>query len=199
MLYFPFLFLCYVPTIVLRSRSGDNNSLMPAARELMMLNRQLIVPGVGHAMPNIVVNLCLLVLRPRGSMVLQGSRIMSAPGILRSTPPVHRSKWWRILKGLIFSVKLFIPALVEHGGGLVVAPSLFGSQFDSKQCCEQFVTPMSSFHLSRCNSLTFRTPVRVRLLLDLHTYDGVDPLGVFPLYLTSSLVFVIFFACCSIC
>ena len=35
------------------------------------------------------------------------------------------------------------------GGGLVVAPaekaSHLGSQFDSKQCCEQFVTPLSRF------------------------------------------------------
>ena len=38
----------------------------------------------------------------------------------------------------------------------VVAPreqgSLMGSQFDSKQCCEQFVTPLSCFKQSRCNS-----------------------------------------------
>ena len=59
-----------------------SNGLMPAARELTMLNRLLIVPGVAHAMLNIGVNLCLLVLRSRGSMVLQGSRIMSAPRIL---------------------------------------------------------------------------------------------------------------------
>ena len=56
--------------------------LMPAAGELMMLNRLLIMPRDEHAMLNIEVNLCLLVLRPRGFMVLQGSRIMSAPGIL---------------------------------------------------------------------------------------------------------------------
>ena len=59
-----------------------SNGLMHAAGELMMLNRLLIVPGIEHAMVYIGVNLCLLVLRPRGSMVLQGSRIMSAPGIL---------------------------------------------------------------------------------------------------------------------
>ena len=59
-----------------------SNGLMPPAEELMMLNRLLIVPGEEHAMLNIGVNLCLLVLRPRGSMVLQGNRIMRAPGIL---------------------------------------------------------------------------------------------------------------------
>ena len=49
-----------------------SNDLMPATRELIILNRQLIVPGVEYATLNIGINLCLLVLRPRGSMVLQG-------------------------------------------------------------------------------------------------------------------------------
>ena len=41
------------------------NGLMPAAGEVMMINRLLIVPGVlYHAMRNIGGNLCLLVLRP---------------------------------------------------------------------------------------------------------------------------------------
>ena len=56
-----------------------NNGLMPAAGELMMLSRLLIMPGVEQAVQSIGVDLCLLVLRPRGSMVLQG---MDAPRIL---------------------------------------------------------------------------------------------------------------------
>ena len=60
--------------------------------------------------------------------------------------------------------------------------SLLGSQFDSKQCRKQFITSLSCFPESQCNSLDFRTPVLLRLLLDLDTYD-VDPLGVFPLFL----------------
>ena len=55
---------------------------MPAARELMMLSRLLIMPGVEHAVQINGVYLCLLMLRHRGSMVLQGSQIMNAPGIL---------------------------------------------------------------------------------------------------------------------
>ena len=41
---------------------------------------------------------------------------------------------------------------------------------------------MSCFPRSVCNSLAFRTSVLHRLLLDLDSYDGVDPLGVFPLF-----------------
>ena len=159
-----------------------SNGLMPAAPEFMMLNRLLIVPDVDHAMRNIGVNLGLLVLRHRWSMVLQGSRIMSTPGILRSTPP----KWWETLKGSIFGVKPSILALRGPGGGLVEAPSektsLLGSQFDTKQYSEQFVTPLC-VPQSRCNSLAFRTSVLLRLLLDLDSYGGVDPLSVFPLFL----------------
>ena len=59
----------YVPTTVLRSRAVDNQWYL-AAGEPMMLNRLLIVPGEKRAMLNIWVNLCLLVLRSRGSMVL---------------------------------------------------------------------------------------------------------------------------------
>ena len=47
-----------------------SNGLMLAAGDLMMLNRLLIVPGIEHEMLNSGVNLCLLVLRPRGPMVL---------------------------------------------------------------------------------------------------------------------------------
>ena len=67
------------------------NGLMPAAGECMMQSRLFIVPGVERAMTNFDVNLGLLMLRHRVSMVPQGSRIMSAPGILRSTPPVNIS------------------------------------------------------------------------------------------------------------
>ena len=61
--------------------------------------------------------------------------------------------------------------------------SLLGTQFYNKQCHEQFVTHSSCFPKSMCNSLVFRTPVILRLLLDFDTYGGVDPLGVFPLFL----------------
>ena len=64
----------------------------------------------------------------------------------------------------------------------MVAPaekaSLLGSQFVSKQCRAQFVTPLSCFQQSWCNSLAFQTLVLLRLLLDLDTYDGVGPSGV---------------------
>ena len=47
-----------------------SNGLMPAAGELMMLSRLLIKHDVEHAVQIIGFDLCLLMLRPRGSMVL---------------------------------------------------------------------------------------------------------------------------------
>ena len=46
------------------------------------------------------------------------------------------------------------------------------------------MTPLSCLTQSRCNSSAFRSPVLLHLLLYLDTYGGVDPLGVFPLFLT---------------
>ena len=88
--------------------------------------------------------------------------------------PVHISggRHWKIRSKT--GVKSSIPAVRGPGGGLVVAPaekaSLLSSLFDRKHCCEEFVTTLSCFPQSRCNSLAFRTHVPLRLLLDLDTY-----------------------------
>ena len=98
---------------------------------------------------------------------------MSSQGILEHSTCSH--KWWETLKGSIFSVKHSIPALKGSGGSLVVASaekaSLLESQSDSKQCHEQFVTPLSCFHQSRNNSFSFQTSVILHLLLDLDTHE----------------------------
>ena len=72
------LFLQLFCTVDLEMSKGS----MPAARELMMLSRLLILPGDELTVQIIGVNLCLLVLRPKLSTVLHGSHIMNALGIL---------------------------------------------------------------------------------------------------------------------
>ena len=61
-------------------------------------------------------------------------------------------KWQETLKSKIFGENPSIPALGGPIGGLVVAPaekaSFQGSQFDSKQCRDQIVTPLSCFPCS---------------------------------------------------
>ena len=121
------------------------------------------------------------------AMVLQGSLIIRAPGILRSTALIHISceRHWKA-QSLVWN-NLFLLSVGPEVVWCMEAPaektSLLGIQFDSKQCREQFVTPLSRFNQSRCNSLAFRTSVILRLLLDFDTYGCVDPLGVIPLFL----------------
>ena len=75
------------------------NFFMPATGELIMLNRLLIVPCIECAMLNIEVNLFLLVLRHRGSMVLHESRIMTHQEYSEHSTCSH--KYWETLKGTI--------------------------------------------------------------------------------------------------
>ena len=163
-----------------------NNGVMMAAGELTMLSRLLIVPGGEHAVQIIWVIFWSLVLRPRGSMVLQGSHIMNEPGILWSTLAVQISGVKHLR--LVLWYEAIYSALRGPWSGLVVAPAEkasllhMGSQFDSKQCGEQFITPLSCLPQSRCNSFAFRTPVLLRLLLIL-THMVVRILRVFPLFL----------------
>ena len=91
-------------------------------------------------------SVCSIKLNYRGCMMsMPLVPIMSMPRILWWTLLVHTSgsyKWWKTLTGSIFEMKPFIPAVNKPGGGLV---SLLCSQFDSKQHCEQFITPQSCF------------------------------------------------------
>ena len=148
-----------------------SNGLMPAASKLMMLSRLLIMPDVDHAVQIIGVYLCLLVLRPRRSMVLQDSHIMNAPGILWNTPPVHISGGQHLKARSLVWGHLFLLSEGRRwfGGGPLWETGTPGSQFDRKQCLERFVTPLSCFPHSRCNSLAFWTPVLLCLLPDLYT------------------------------
>ena len=71
-----------VPTTVVRSRSRDKQWFDASCRRVCHAKQSAYRSGVEHVMLNIGVNLCLLVLRLRGSMMLHMSRIMSAPGII---------------------------------------------------------------------------------------------------------------------
>ena len=53
----------FLPLFCVVYLGGTSNYLMPAAGELMILSRLLIMPGVVHAVQIIGVDLCLLVLR----------------------------------------------------------------------------------------------------------------------------------------
>ena len=70
----------HVPTTVLCSRSGDKQWFYASCRRSYDAKQTTQIIGV---------DLCLLALRPIGSIVLHGSRIMNVREILCSTSPVH--------------------------------------------------------------------------------------------------------------
>ena len=153
------------------------NGLMKAAEELKMLNRLLFVPGVEHTM----LTLGQFVLGRAEAQRVYGAARVSYNECTRNTLKPSTStcsyKWRETLKGSIFGVIPSIPAVKGPGDGLVVAPadkaSLLGSEFESKQCREQFLTPLWFFSQSMCNSLAFRTSI-LCLLVDIDTYGGVS-------------------------
>ena len=108
-----------------------------------------------------------------------------APGILWSTPPFHISggrHWKARSRCEIYSCSQ--GARRWFSGGCCWESRTPGlSVWQQAVSWAVFVTPLSCFPQSRCNSLTFRTSILLHLLLDLDTYGGVDPLGVFPLFL----------------
>ena len=114
-----------VPTTVLHCGSGDQKWF--AAGKHMMISRLHIVPGAEYAVQFIGVDLCFLMLRPKGSTVLQGSHIIMHQGYSKHS--TCSCKWWETLKDSTFGVKP-IPAC-RGMGGLAVAPAEIPSLLSS--------------------------------------------------------------------
>ena len=104
----------YVPITVLCSRSGDGQWFDANCWRA----KQTAYAWCSARNADNLGQFVLVLLRPRGSMVLQGSLIMNTSGILWSTQPVHISgvRHWKT-QSLLWNI-LFLLA----GGGLVVAP-----------------------------------------------------------------------------
>ena len=99
-------------------------------------------------------------------------------------------KWWSTLKSALFgsSSDSSLPPLVGAGGGLdcesVGKADMLSAHFDGKQSRDP-VDLSSTCHPSPSLSTSaFRSRKVKRLLLDLDSYGGTDPLGMFPLFLS---------------
>ena len=91
------------------------------------------------------------------------------------------------LRCAVFGSSSSLPLLVSEGGGLlcesVGKADLQSDHFDSKQSREAVDLPLTCQQSPSFTTFTFR-PSEVRhLLLDLDSYGGTDPLGMFPLFL----------------
>ena len=97
-------------------------------------------------------------------------------------------KWWSTLKSAVFgsSSDSSLPPLIGAGGGLVCESvrkaDILSAHFDGKQSRDPVDLP-STYHPSpSLTTFAFRSQDVMCLLLDLDSYGGTDPLGMFPLF-----------------
>ena len=93
------------------------------------------------------------------------------------------------MKSAVFgsSSETSLPPLIGASGGLVCETvgkaEMLSAHFDGKQSRDPVDLP-STYHPSpRLTTFAFRSREVKRLLLDLDSYGGTDPLGMFPLFL----------------
>ena len=80
-----------------------------------------------------------------------------------------------------------LPMLVREGGGLVRESvgkaDLLSDHFDTKQSREAVDLPLTCHPSPSLTTFAFRSREVRHLLLDLDPYGGINPLGMFPLFL----------------
>ena len=98
-------------------------------------------------------------------------------------------KWWSTLKSTVFgsSSDSSLPPLIWAGGGLVCESvgkaDMLSVYFDGKQSTDPVDLPSTCHPSPSLTTFAFRSRELKRLLLDLDSYGGTDPLGMFPLFL----------------
>lgn len=107
---------------------------------------------------------------------------------LSSTNQPH--KWWATLKSALFGVDSSMPPLLKADGSVAHCPKekadLLADIFEGKQSSEIFNLPPTCFPEVKLSSLAFRSREVKQLILDLDNYGGLDPNGIFPLFLTKN-------------
>ena len=95
-------------------------------------------------------------------------------------------KWWSTLKSAVFgsSSDSSLPPLIGAGGGLVCESvgkaDMQSAHFDGKQSRDPVDLPSTCHPSPSLTTFAFRSLEVKRLLLDLDSYGGTDPLGMFP-------------------
>ena len=97
-------------------------------------------------------------------------------------------KWWSTLKSSVFgsSSDSSLPALIGAGGGLVCESvgkvDMLSAHFDGKQSRDQVFLSSTCHPSPSLTTFAFRSREVKRLLVDLDSYGGTNPLGMFPLF-----------------
>ena len=107
-------------------------------------------------------------------------------GVLMNAQCPH--KWWWTLKSAVFgsSSDSSLPPLIGAGGGLVCESvgkaDMLSAHFDGKKSRDPVDLPSTCHPSPSLTTFAFRSREVKRLLLDLDSYGGTDPLGMFPLF-----------------
>ena len=103
-------------------------------------------------------------------------------------------KWWDTLKTSLFGVSSSMPPLITSNGTVTNSPQerceLLSDVFRSKQSDQILDLPPTCFPEVSFSSFAFRSKAVFNILSDLDSYGGVDPNGVFPLFLKKSANFL---------
>ena len=75
-----------------------------------------------------------------------------------------------------------LPPLIGAGRGLVGKADMLSAHFDGKQSRDPVNLPSTCHPSPNLTTFAFRSREVKRLLLDLDSYGGTDPLGMFPFF-----------------
>ena len=96
-------------------------------------------------------------------------------------------KWWSTLKSAVLGTSSSLPPHVSEGHGLVCESvgkaDLLSDHFDSKQAREAVDLPLTFHPSPSLTTFVFWSSEVWCLLLDFDPYRGIDPMGMFPLFL----------------
>ena len=114
-------------------------------------------------------------------------------------------KWWSTLKSAVFgsSSDSSLPPLIGADGGQVCESvgkaDMLSANFDGKQSRDPVDLPSTCHPSPSLTTFAFKSREVKRLLLNLDSYGGTDPLGMYPLFLKKTaevmaLVFLWYFS-----
>ena len=98
-------------------------------------------------------------------------------------------KWWSTLKSAVLgsSSDSSLPPLIGAGGGLVCVSvgkaDILSAHLDGKQSRDPVDLKSACHPFPSLTTFAFRSREVKRLLLDLDSYGGIDPIGMFTLFL----------------
>ena len=95
-------------------------------------------------------------------------------------------KWWSTLKSALFGIDDGMPPLFKPDGTLTHCPkeksTLFANVFDEKQSSEEVIVPQYCHPEPKLTTIAFRSREIKNFFLNLDSYGGSGPDGIFPLF-----------------